>query len=91
MFKFEKDLLPDVFKDFFVRNREIHGYATRQTNLLHVPKARINLYQKQLKYTGINLWNYIHDKLNANCTLAIYKCQLKKFLAVNDVPLTFNL
>ena len=86
MLKFEKNDLPPIFNEFFIRNREVHQYSTRQRNQLHVPKARLSAYQKTLKYVGVSVWNNMQNKLNFDCSISRYKIQLKQFLLLNEVP-----
>ena len=53
MFKFEKQMLPSIFDDFFIRNIYIHQYSTRQSKKLHVPYVKLVAYKKTIKYTGV--------------------------------------
>ena len=87
MFKLDSGQLPEVFNKLFIKNINIHQYETRQSTLLHVQKARITLYQKSLKYTGVSAWNYVKNKLNVNCSFYLFKRNLKSFLLFNDVSI----
>ena len=80
MFKLDSGQLPEVFNKLFIKNLNIHQYETRQSTLLHVQKARITLYQKSLKYTGVSAWNFVKNKLNVNCSFYLFKQNLKSFL-----------
>ena len=47
MFKFEEQMLPSTFDDFFKRNIDIHQYSTRQSKKLHVPYIKLVAYKKR--------------------------------------------
>ena len=53
MFKFSDCLLPEIYKDMFVINRNIHQHSTRLQNKLHVLKCRTNMLKKSLFYKGV--------------------------------------
>ena len=82
LFKFYHDLLPDVFANFFVRNGDIHGHNTRNSNCFRVPSThRLN----SIRYTGVSLNNYFLDRVNYNCTYLTYKKNLKKHRLHNEL------
>ena len=85
MFKFSNCLLPEIYKDMFVINRNIHQHSTRQQNKLHVPKCRTNMLKKSLFYKGVLIWNLISTKIEDTCTIQSFKWQLKKYLLYNDI------
>ena len=91
MFKFENGILPITFNEMFRRNIDVHNYPTRQRNILNVPKVRLTMYQKTIKYMGVRLWNYIIDNVRCDCSIFIYKRNLKTFLLNNDLPDIANL
>ena len=84
MFNYNSGMLPDIFDSIFTKNKDIHNYETRQRHKLHVQKAKITLYQRSIKYIGVNIWNYFVDKLHTNCSIYVYK-HLKMFLLRNEV------
>ena len=85
MFNYNSGMLPDIFYSIFTKNKDIHNYETRQRHKLHVQKAKITLYQRSIKYIGVNIWNYFVDKLHTNCSIYVYKHHLKMFLLRNEV------
>jgi hypothetical protein len=43
----------------YFANSEIHNINTRHTSNLHLPRAHLNIYQKGVYYSGINIFNSI--------------------------------
>ena len=46
MFKCVNKLLPPIFDDLFLSNKDIHHYGTRQKNKLPVPKEKLPISEK---------------------------------------------
>ena len=85
IFKFLKGLLPDIFGEFFVHNRFIANRATRQENLLHIPRYRTCLYEKTMKINGAKLWNATCTSINHQCSIHTFKRKLKQRF-INELP-----
>ena len=47
IFKFKHSLLPVVFNDMFVLNRDIHHHFTRQSDMYHCPPWKIKMKMRQ--------------------------------------------
>ena len=58
MFKIHHKIVT-MFDDFFVRNDDVHSYATRQSNHYHIPLCRKNIGKASFRYTGAVTWNAI--------------------------------
>ena len=52
MFKFVKNMLPDVMNELFLRNSDLDRRNTRQDSKLHIPLCRTTLFQNTLRYLG---------------------------------------
>ena len=85
MFKCVNKLLPPIFDDLFLTNKDIHHYGTRQKNKLHVPKAKLSISKKSIRYIGVSILNFIADKIPYHSTLFTYKQKLKCYLLFNDI------
>ena len=85
MFKCVNKLLPPIFDDLFLSNKDIHHYGTRQKNKLHVPKAKLSISQKSIRYIGVSIWNFIADKIPYHSALFTSKQKLKFYLLFNDI------
>ena len=61
MYKYDNDMLPELFKDMFVKVTDVHDHDTRiaTTNQLYIPIYGTVRGQKSFKYIGVRTWNYI--------------------------------
>ena len=85
MYKYNNNLLPYIFKEFFIKNYEIHDYPTRQHDKFHIPKAKTSFVKKTLRYVGVSLWNKIYNDIPSNCTITVYKLHIKNYLKNNII------
>lgn len=56
-----KKQVPQFFMDYFTFNRYIVHRTTRQSNLLHLPKARIEAAKKSFYYNGCVVFNHFNS------------------------------
>ena len=54
MYKMSNGLLPEVMNAFYVKNRDIHSYNTRSSNLPRIPRGTMH-------FTNISarIWNVL--------------------------------
>jgi hypothetical protein len=50
-------------RDQFLMNSEIHSINTRQGSNLHLPLANLDIYQKGVPYSGINVFNSLPSSI----------------------------
>ena len=86
MYKYINGILPKIFDNLFICNKDIHKYYTRQFNKLHIPKVNLSGSKKSISNEGVIIWNFVSDKIVYNCSLLTYKHNLKNYLLYNDVP-----
>ena len=77
---FTKDILPDVFKEYFIYNSDINAYETRNANKLYIPLYRNNFSRTQISYKGPVLWNSLPDKFKLCPTVQNFKRKYKFYL-----------
>ena len=80
MFKYNYQMLPTVFTDFFSYNNNLHSYPTRTCNNIHLDNPRILLAQKALRHHGPDIWNTLPNFLKQITTLTSFKRSLKEML-----------
>ena len=80
MHKLSRNELPPVIESMFIKNKDIHKYPTRQTNLYHLPKTRLRLLQNTFIYNGPKLWNSFEPELQQTPNFYTFKRKLKLFL-----------
>jgi len=44
-------------KEQYLTNSEIHNINTRHTSNLHIPRAYLNIYRKEVYYSSIKIFN----------------------------------
>ena len=76
MFKYEYGQLPDALNMFFVKNRFVHNYNTRNKDKLR-PAISKHVYRDS-RLVGVHVWNYICDNINIDTPFASFKRILKK-------------
>ncbi len=52
-----KGYIPQYFKKYFTYNRDIVTRVTRQSNLLHLPRVRLETTKKSFFYNGCVVFN----------------------------------
>ena len=81
MYKFNKNLLPPIFSDFFTTVRNIHNYNTRLASKTSfaLPSSRTNYGIFSLRFQGPKIWNNIDESLK-HCSLTLFKMKIKNLL-----------
>ena len=59
MFKYESGQLPDALNMFFVKNRSVHNYNTRNKDKLRPTVAKHAYRDRDFRLVGVHVWNYI--------------------------------
>ena len=81
MFKFNRNLLPGKFENFFTQNSTIHSYQTRQENHYHYYQARTAIIrQYTVRYQGPLVWNSLGEDVNTSQSLKVFRRKIKMFL-----------
>ena len=87
MYKYKTKSLPEIFKTFFTKNREIHNYPTRAATNLRPPTIKTKIASNFVRKTGTSLWNLIEGKLNTTVRLDTLKKHLKRYILTHDVKI----
>ena len=53
-------------KEQYFENSEIHNINTRHTSNLHLPRAHLNIYQRGVYYSGINIFNSLPQDIKTH-------------------------
>ena len=61
--RYNHNLQPDLFDDYYIRTDALHSYDTRQLSLLRLPQCKLNLAKRNLNYTGVK-YRINYTKLN---------------------------
>ena len=77
MFKCYHGMLPPVFDGMFILNSSVHVYHTRQSNLYHSPKWRLEVVRRSVRVQGVAIWNMFASKISHECSIATFKHHVK--------------
>ena len=83
MYNYTYDLLPDIFRSMFMKNRSLHQYPTRHSDEYHLPLLRTSFAQNTFLYEGPKYWNSLFDNLKNAPSLNTFKKRLKSFLLLS--------
>ena len=72
-FKCPNELVPPYLSDYFIRNRTIHTYKTRQSNDIHLPNPKLTLEKKTLLDFQVRFFNNLPTSIKEATSLSIYK------------------
>ena len=84
MYKYINDMLPPIFNNIFILNSDIHQYTTRQSEKFRVPKGKLSMSKRSIKYKGVLLWNNISDNIEYHHGIFTFKKQLKNYLLLHS-------
>ncbi len=77
VYKQKNALLPDIFRDLFTENSQVHSHNTNNIHLNHT----INKYGKMTtKQQGSNIWNSIPTKIRKAKTAKTFSRKVKTHL-----------
>ena len=83
MYRLYNNEVPTMFHAMFQKVRSVHGYETRQSNHLFIPKVRTNLGKCKLSYRGPMIWNSIlAAEINPETSEAVFAKTLKQCIKV---------
>ena len=83
MFKLEKCLPVEYFKNYFVLRSHTHSYPTSLSvsgNLAHNYIPNTNFGYATFHYRAISLWNKLPNEIRDCSTLSMFKIKLKKYM-----------
>ena len=75
--------LPEIFTDYFLSNKDIHNYNTRNAALLHKKFNRTNYNKHTLANKGTDVWNNLPLQYKEIRSFPIFKATLKKYLLIH--------
>ena len=80
VFKYYQILLPDIFKNVFEINANVHNYNTRNSQNLRSQFVETKICSFSVSVQGPSQWNKLNDHLKQLKTLPQFKKQLRKYL-----------
>ena len=84
MYKVHFFQIPDIFRNMFIRNHDVHGYFTRQSDNYHMPTWHLEMVRRSVRNQGVLYWNKIQGKIDCYCEFVTFKYHVKKYLVDID-------
>ena len=72
--------IPDIFRNYFQRNDDVHDHNLRNVNDLYVPNGRLDIKKFSIKIAGSNLWNSLPSFVKNSETVHIFKKNMTHYL-----------
>ena len=82
MYKYSKNMLPELFENFFSNVATIHEHNTRSAclNHIYVEFKATTRGQKAFSYSGARIWNFILSHIETDCAIGTFKKHFAKLL-----------
>ena len=80
MYQCYNNLLPKPFEAFFLFNKDVHAYNTRNKDKFHLPLMRKQVTKLSIFYEGPLLWNTIPDHVIKSKSLNQFKRKYKQLI-----------
>ena len=72
MYKAYHQDIPRLFENYYVENRNVHDYATRQVDHIHIAYAGTNRCDMTMRLQGAKVWNsVVRNKIPYNGSIYI--------------------
>jgi len=78
--KYNQNLLPDVFDNYFVTNESVHNHETRSQSKLHMHSINSSFGSRSLRYKGCCLFNKLPLSLQGHMPSGDFKEDLYNYL-----------
>ena len=85
VYKQQHRLLPEIFNNFFVLNRDLKKRTTRQSHDIYISKYRTTQCQKSVRYRAARTWNEMPSNIKSSETLHTFKRKFQKYILNNDI------
>ena len=84
MYKFSKNMLPELFDIFFSNVATVHEYDTRPARLNHIyiQFKGTTRGQKAFSYSGAYTWNFILSHIETNCAIGTFKSFVQHYSSI---------
>ena len=77
MYRHQNNLLPSLFRDYFITNASIHNYNTRSRFNIHHNSCNTNTKLHTVRFSGPKLWNSIDPSTRSINSLNSFKSAFK--------------
>ena len=72
--------IPDISRNYFQRNADVHDHNLRNVNDLYAPYGRLDIKKFSIKIAEANLWNYLPSFVKSSETVHIFNKNMRHYL-----------
>ena len=72
--------IPDIFRNYFQRNADVHDHNLRNANDLYIPYGRLDIRKFSINIAGGNLWNSLPSFVKNSQSINIFKKNMRNYL-----------
>ena len=83
MYKYNRNLLPINFENYFAKNSTVHHHNTRSADNFHLSFSHTTLRLNCIKNAGPRIWNSLSNDLKSSCSLHVFNRKIKSLLTQN--------
>ena len=80
MYRFDRNLLPSIYKHYFQLSSQVHPYFTRNSSAYRRTYARTNTRLFSIKSIGVAIWGKIPMEIRLSPSIWVFKNKLSTYL-----------
>ena len=80
---YNKQLLPTLFQNYMIPNKNIHSHDTRAKNCLHLSQVCTTFGSRAIDALGANLWNSLPLNISSIATYNNFRKAVKDYFLSN--------
>jgi len=80
MYKYNANMLPKNFINYFTKSSAIHVHNTRSANNFHLSFSHSTLRLNSIRNAGPRIWNNLPHDLKVACSLYVFIRQIESLL-----------
>jgi len=80
MYKYNANILPINFINYFTKNSVVHVHNTRSAENFHLSFSHYTLRLNSIRHAGSPIWNNLPHDLKVACSLSVFSRKMKSLL-----------
>src|SRR5688572_33333787 len=80
LYRFDRNLLPSIYKQYFQLSSQVHPYFTRKSSSYRRTYARTNTRLFSIKSIGVTIWEKIPMEIRLSPSIWVFKKKLSTYL-----------
>ena len=76
VYKYKNGLLPIIFDPFYIENRQVHNYPTRNAGQFRIPLTKSRVASCFIKKTGVSIWRDLNNEISHQMKIGLFKKEI---------------